>query len=139
MNFTWYLHTTPGHITAHKQLNFLFNYSNILLRVLKRKKEKDRNRERHKCFIFLTFDGVEINVQTKKNVFIQSITNIFYETMKKRVLNKNLFLKLPNLKRKLSTWIVFFTEIMIYNVKLINHILTFLVKMRANILTIQPQ
>lgn len=66
MNFTWYLHTTPGHITAHKQLNFLFNYSNILLRVLKRKKEKDRNRERHKCFIFLTFDGVEINVQTKK-------------------------------------------------------------------------
>lgn len=47
---------------------------------------------------------------------------------------------MPNLKRKLSTWsIVFFTEIMIYSVKLINHILTFLVKMRANILTIEPQ
>lgn len=77
MNFTWYLHTTPGHITAHKQLNFLFNYSNILLRVLKRKKEKDRNRERHKCFIFLTFDGVEINVQTKK-MYSYSLLPIFF-------------------------------------------------------------
>lgn len=75
MNFTWYLHTTPGHITAHKQLNFLFNYSNILLRVLKRKKEKDRIRERHKCFIFLTFDGVEINVQTKK----KCIHTVYYQ------------------------------------------------------------
>lgn len=36
---------------------------------------------------------------------------------------------MSNLKRKLSTWsIVFFTEIMIYSVKLINHILTFLEK-----------
>lgn len=80
MNFTWYLNITPGHITAYKQLNFLFNYSSILLRVLKRKKEKDRNRERHKCFIFLTFDGVEI-MYRQKNVFIQSFTNNFYETM----------------------------------------------------------
>lgn len=101
MNFTWYLHTTPGHITAHKQLNFLFNYSNILLRVLKRKKEKDRIRERHKCFIFLTFDGVEINVQTKKNVFIQSITNTFYETMKKKSFTQKFIFKIA----KFKTWI----------------------------------
>lgn len=92
MNFTWYLHITPGHITAYKQLNFLFNYSSILLRVLKRKKEKDRNRERHKCFIFLTFDGVEI-MYRQKNVFIQSFTNNFMKQCKKRVLHKNLFLK----------------------------------------------
>lgn len=132
MNFTWYLHTTPGHITAHKQLNFLFNYSNILLR------EGQKQRKTQVLYIFDIW-WCRNKCTDKKNVFIQSITNIFYETMKKRVLNKNLFLKLPNLKRKLSTWIVFFTEIMIYNVKLINHILTFLVKMRANILTIQPQ
>lgn len=76
----------------------------------------------------------------QKNVFIQSITNTVHETMKKRVLYTHLFFfRMPNLKRKLRTWIVFFTEIMIYSVKLINHILTFLVKMRANILTIQPQ
>lgn len=138
MNFTWYLHITPGHITAYKQLNFLFNYSSILLRVWKRKKEKDRNKERHKGFIFLTFDGVELNVQTE-NVFIQSITITFYETMKKKsFIQKFIFKKMPNLKRKLSTWIVFFTEIMVYSVKLINHILTFLVKMRADFLTIQP-
>lgn len=93
MNFTWYLHITPGHITAYKQLNFLFNYSSILLRVLKRKKEKDRNRERHKCFIFLTFDGVEI-MYRQKNVFIQSLTNTFYETMKKKSFTQTFFLKI---------------------------------------------
>lgn len=93
MNFTWYLQITPGHITAYKQLNFLFNYSNILLRVLKRKKEKDRNRERHKCFIFLTFDGVEI-MYRQKNVFIQSLTNTFYETMKKKSCTQTFFLKI---------------------------------------------
>lgn len=86
----------------------------------------------------MTFDGVELNVQTK-NVFIQSITITFYETMKKNsYIQKFIFKKMPNLKRKLSTWIVFFTEIMVYSVKLISHILKFLVKMRADFLTIQP-
>lgn len=136
MNFTWYLHITPGHITAYKQLNFLFNYSNIRW---ESESERKRMTKTKKDFIFLTFDGVEINVQTKKMYSYSLLPILFMKRWKKRVLHKNLFLKLPNLKRKLSTWIVFFTEIMIYSVKLINHILTFLVKMRANILTIQPQ
>lgn len=136
MNFTWYLHITPGHITTYKQLNFLFNYSNIRW---ESESERKRMTKTKKDFIFLTFDGVEINVQTKKMYSYSLLPILFMKRWKKKVLHKNVFLKLPNLKRKLSTWIVFFTEIMIYSVKLINHILTFLVKMRANILTIQPQ
>lgn len=101
MNFTWYLHTTPGHITAHKQLNFLFNYSNILLRVLKRKKREGQNQRKTQVLYIFDIWWCRNKCTDKKNVFIQSITNTFYETMKKKSFTQKFIFKIA----KFKTWI----------------------------------
>lgn len=93
MNFTWYLHITPGHITTYKQLNFLFNYSNIRW---ESESERKRMTKTKKDFIFIWW--CRNKCTDKKNVFIQSITNTFYETMKKKSFTQKFIFKIAKFK-----------------------------------------